>query len=99
MRIKQLIAAVAVLSAASPVLAEEWVDFSGVVSTKTRAEVISEFKQAQADGTLAAGRSEYVEVFAPPAPGTERSRAEVRAEAIDAAKYPGSSVKDIYFGG
>lgn len=96
MNLKPLIAAAAVL-ATTPVFAGEWVEFTEFVSTKTRAEVSSELKQAQADGTLAASKSEYV-VFTPMIESA-RSRAEVRAEAIESAKHRSSDVKDIYFGG
>lgn len=97
MNAKQLIAAVAVFAATAPVFAAEWVDFSNVVSTKTRAEVVTELKQAQANGALAAAQSEYV-VFTPAA-DTARSRAEVRAEAIESARTNRNIVDDIYFGG
>ena len=97
MNAKQLIATVAVFAATTPVFASEYVDFSKFVSTKTRAEVVAELKQAQADGTLAAARSEYV--VSTPVAGTPRSRADVRAEAIAAARNHDSNEKDIYFGG
>lgn len=100
MNVKQLVAAVAVFAAAGSVFAADngvYVDFSDVVSTRTRAEVVTELKQAQAEGTLAASEHEYP-VLAPVA-GTARTRAEVRAEAIQAAKNHGSNVKGIYFGG
>lgn len=97
MNAKLLIASAAVLATTAPVFAGEYVDFSNFVSTKTRAEVVAELKQAQADGTLAAANSEYV-VF-PTMADTARSRAEVRAEAIESAKNHGSDKNDIYFGG
>lgn len=97
MNIKQLIAAVAVFAAGAPAFAGEYVDYSNFASTKTRAEVVAELKQAQADGTWAAAKSEYVEFM--PMAGTARSRSEVRAEAIESAKNHGSNVQDIYFGG
>ena len=100
MNVKQLIAAVAVFSAAGSALADgygAYVDFSNVVSTKTRAEVVAELKQAQADGTLAANDNEYPVVA--PLAGNSRSRAEVRAEAVQSVKNQGADAKNTYFGG
>lgn len=59
MNAKKIIAAVAVLAAANSAFAAEWVEFNNVQSTRTRAEVVAELKQAQADGTYAALRQEY----------------------------------------
>lgn len=66
-----------------------------VVSNKTRAEVMTEFVEARAQGLLSARDHEYPVVKAP---SGNRSRAEVAAEAIEAArneKLPSS----LYFGG
>ena len=97
MNAKQLIAAVSIFAATGSVFAAEWADFSDFVSTKTRAEVIAELKQAQADGTLAASQSETTVL--PQLAGTPRSRAEVRAEAIQSAKNRSNNAKEINFGG
>jgi hypothetical protein len=96
MNVKQLIAAVSIFAATGSVFAAEWADFSDFVPTKTRAEVVAELKQAQADGTLAASQSEIAVL--PQLAGNARSRAEVRAEAIQSVKNH-SNVNDIYFGG
>ncbi|HTD05018.1 DUF4148 domain-containing protein [Undibacterium sp.] len=63
----------------------EYVAFANVpgASTKTRAEVQAELKQARDQGLLATRDAEYP---AQPATQTARSRAEVRAEAIQAAQ-------------
>ena len=95
-----MIAALALFAAAGSVFAadtNEWADFSNFVSTKARADVVAELKQAQTDGTLAASQSE-APVFASVA-GTARSRAEVRAEAIQSVQNRSSDVKSIYIGG
>lgn len=84
MNTKKLIAAVAVFAATSSAFASEWVDFSDFKSTKTRAEVIAELKQANANGQLA-GNGEFVEFRnAPVASG--KSADEVRREAVATAK-------------
>jgi len=59
MNAKKLIAAVAVFAAANSALAAEWVEFPSVPSTKTRAEVMAELKQARADGSYASLHQEY----------------------------------------
>lgn len=84
MNAKKLIAAVAVFAATSSAFASEWVDFSDFKSTRTRAEVIAEMNQANANGQLA-GNSEFVEFKnAPVASG--KAADEVRREAIAGAK-------------
>lgn len=80
MNAKQLIAAVAVLTAAGSALADQtypYVDFSNHASTKTRAEVIAEMKNAT-PAEKQAKNTEYVEFKAAALPG--KSRTEVRAE-------------------
>lgn len=78
MNAKKLIAAVAVFAATSSAFASEWVDFSNFKSTKTRAEVVAEIKQANANGQVA-GNSEFVEFKSAPV-ASGKTRAEVRAE-------------------
>ncbi|MGE5622901.1 MAG: DUF4148 domain-containing protein [Bacillota bacterium] len=92
MNAKQLIAAVAVFSAAASAFAAgntEYVDFNDFQSTQTRAEVRSALQQAPV-----AQNKEYVE-FTNVASG--KSRDEVRKEAVRAAGNP--RVDGTYFGG
>ena len=104
MNAKQLIAAVAVLAAAGSALADDtgaYVDFTNVVSTKSRAEVVAELKQAQSEGSYVLGGEEYPNQFAastysvrpyvaaPVASG--KSRAQVIAE-LKQAQADGSYV-------
>jgi hypothetical protein len=60
MNTKNLIAALAVLTATGSAFAAEWNDFSDFQSTKTRAEVASELKDAQAKGNYVVGGKEFV---------------------------------------
>lgn len=69
-----LAAAVFASSAAS---AQEYSGYTGFVSTKTRAEVQAELRQAQARGEIVFGE-QYPEPRADAAPG--KTRAEVQAE-------------------
>jgi len=81
MNTKNLIAAFAVLTAAGSAFAEStfpYVDFSGFVSTKTRAEVVAEMNQPAAQQVA---KTEWVE-FTKVASG--KTRAEVRAELAQA---------------
>lgn len=87
MNAKQLIAAVAVLAAANTAFAAEWVEFTDFKSTKTRAEVMAELKQAQADGSYAAARQEAVNPAAN-FTGT-KTRAQVMAE-LEQSKADGT---------
>jgi hypothetical protein len=84
MNAKKMIAAVAVFAATSSAFASEWVDFSDFKSTKTRAEVMAELKQANADGQLA-GNSEFVE-FKNTQVASGKTRDEIRQQAVAAAK-------------
>lgn len=61
MNTKQLIATVAMLTATGAVLAnsEYTAPDDGFVSSRTRAEVISELKQAKADGSYQTANAEY----------------------------------------
>jgi hypothetical protein len=61
-------------------------------STKTRAEVQAELKQARTDGSLAVIDAAYP---ATPVVASSRSRADVRAEAIQAAKAKPTADYDI----
>jgi len=78
MNAKHLVAAIAVLAANGAAIAQEFVE-PGVnfVSTRTRAEVIAELKQAQADGSFNVLDTEYPIVRQT---GTPKTRAEVVAE-------------------
>lgn len=62
MNAKQLLATVAMFTATGIVLAnsEYTAPDDGFVSTKTRAQVISEMKQAKADGSYRTANAEYV---------------------------------------
>jgi hypothetical protein len=67
MNAKKLIAAVTVFAAAGSALADStfpYVDFSGFKSTKTRAEVTAELKDARASGNYVVGGREYVQADA-----------------------------------
>jgi hypothetical protein len=78
MNAKNLIAAIAILAGTSSAFAAEWVDFSDFQSTKTRAEVMAELKDAQAQGTYVAGGQEFA---APDAKfASTKTRAQVMAE-------------------
>lgn len=84
MNAKKLIAAVAVFAATatSSAFASEWVDFTDFKSTKTRAEVIAELQQSNANGQLA-GNSEFVE-FKNTQVASGASRDEIRQQAAAA---------------
>lgn len=95
MKVKTLIAAVTLLASAGAVFAENgnpFVDHTGFVSSRTRAEVIAEMQQAAAKGSVTRnseniGHSNVV---------STRTRDEVLNEAIQAAK---SSLFNPYIGG
>lgn len=112
MNAKQLIASVVLLGAAGVVLAQSTeyeTPNANFVSTKTRAEVVAELKQAQADGSFVAGGEEYLNqnervalvkaarpvIATAAAPVAGKSRAEVVAELV-AAKAEGSYVTGGY---
>ncbi|WP_151633035.1 DUF4148 domain-containing protein [Noviherbaspirillum aerium] len=78
MNAKHLVAAFAVLATTGTVLAQEFVDpAANFISTRTRAEVVAELKQAQAGGADRFLEHEYPVVRLT---GTPRTRAEVLAE-------------------
>ena len=56
-----------------------------VVASKSRAEVLAELRQARNDGTLVENNSEIGVLTATKIAGNARSRADVRAEAIQSA--------------
>lgn len=62
---------------------DNWLDH--VRSTKTRAEVMAEFEQARAQGLIMTRDTQYP---LQPAATSTRSRAEVQAEAVEAARNP-----------
>jgi hypothetical protein len=86
MNAKQLFAAVAIFAAAGSAFADvtgTFTDFTNVPSTKTRAEVTAELKQAQAQNQVA--NTYWVDTSTFVAKSS-RTRDEVRAEAIEYAK-------------
>jgi uncharacterized protein YciI len=104
MNAKQLIASVALLAATGAVFAqaaEYEVPNANFVSTKTRAEVVAELKQARTAGTFVAGGEVYsgdrvimAQTARPqnaPAVATGKTRAEVIAE-LQQAKAEGRFV-------
>lgn len=108
MNAKQLIVSLSLLGATGAVFAQAVgyeVPNANFVSTKTRAEVTAELKQAQAAGTFVAGGEAYsnervavVKTHAPQvaaAPAAGKSRAEVIAELV-AAQADGSFVTGGY---
>ncbi|MDB5842051.1 MAG: hypothetical protein JWQ23_4003 [Herminiimonas sp.] len=100
MNAKQLIAAFAVLTAAGSASAqftEHVAPDANFVSTKTRAQVISELNQAYAEGTLVTvDGANYPSLR--PAPSS-RTREVVRAEVLQAPRNVGGRVNgDLYFG-
>lgn len=95
MNTKKLIAAVVAFAAAGSVFAAdntEYVDFSNVTTTRTRAEVRAELEQAYAQGQL----NTNTEVPEVTRVASTRSRDEVRKEAILAARN--GQVESLYFG-
>ncbi|GIZ52778.1 DUF4148 domain-containing protein [Noviherbaspirillum aridicola] len=78
MNAKKMIAALALLATASLASASEWVEFTDFKSTRTRAEVMAELEQSQADGSYAALHQEIADPVAGFVPG--KTRAQVLAE-------------------
>lgn len=76
MNAKKLIAAVAVFAATSSAFASEWVDFNDFQSTKTRAEVAAQLKDAQASGNYVVGGREFT------APDARFASAKTRAQVV-----------------
>jgi len=95
MNAKHFIAAFAVLAANGAAFAQEFVE-PGVnfVSTRTRAEVIAELKQAQADGTYQVLDTDYPIIKQT---GTPKSRAEVLAELKQAQSDGTYYVSDLNY--
>jgi len=86
MNAKRLIATVAVFAATGSVFAQqtETVDpAANFVSTRTRAEVIAELKQARADGSLNYTDDRYPVVQAN---RSSKSREQTRAELVEAQR-------------
>lgn len=99
MNAKQLIAAVAVFASTGSAFAAAGYTppAEGFVSSKSRAEVTAELQQARANGELSA--KEYVDSADIKIVGTPRSREEVRAEAVQSARFHrAAGVNDLYFG-
>jgi hypothetical protein len=93
----EVVAETAKAGTTQPQLAEAGYDYAGTTSRsaqqigigKTRAEVVAELRQAQADGTyVATGEAEVIPTTL--LASTPRSRAEVRAEAIQSAQAAGN---------
>lgn len=83
MNTKQMIAAAAMFAATGAVFAQqtEYVDpAANFVSTKSRADVLAELKQAQQDGTYVAGGAEY-----PAQPTLFAKTNRTRGEAVESA--------------
>lgn len=77
MNIAKIIAATALIAAAGSAFAEsQYPGEQAFVSTKTRAEVVAELKQAGGD----LGRKNYQETFNPTPVASSKTRAEVVAE-------------------
>lgn len=97
MNVKQLIAAVAVLAATGSAFAQQ-TEFvapdANFMSSKSRAEVMAELNQAQAQGVLATREDTYPVIDKQ---ATMRSSADVRAEVTRSASAS-QSPSDIYFG-
>jgi len=85
MNAKQLLAALAIVTAGGAAMAVEATQFDATPSTKTRDEVRAEMVQARLDGTLMRGGEATVFVDRPVAAGA-RSREEVREEGRTAAR-------------
>ena len=99
MNAKNLIVAAAIFAAAGSSFADttgNFTDFTRVQSSKTRAEVVAELKQAKEQGYVASRDGADV-VYATAA--TPRTRADVRAEAVAEAKTQKRGTSSIYFGG
>lgn len=98
MNAKQLIATVAMFAATSAAFAqssEYATPHENFVSSKTRAEVKAELQQAYAEGALAQHDGQDIVIVA-----GKRSRAEVRAEAIQSASNQrNGNANGSYFGG
>jgi hypothetical protein len=97
MHAKQLIVAVTLLAAAGLALAEQTqyvAADANFVAGKTRAEVVAEVQQAQADGTLSVRDDQYPVLAA----GSQRSRDEVRAETRQAGLGAHPFHSSVYFG-
>lgn len=94
MNTKHIISAVAIALAGTGAFASEATQFTDMPSTHSRAEVKAELARAQASGELNTATELYGS-FDPVVAG-ERSRAEVRAEARQAARVRGLNM--LYVG-
>lgn len=91
MNIKQITAAVVLFAAAGAALAEtQYPPQTKFVSTKTRAEVIAELKEAQAQGLITHGNN-YPIIVQPRSTLT-------RAEVVSQLKPTGNNTNSIYTG-
>jgi hypothetical protein len=77
------LATFAVAASAGTAFAQEATpdNWNDVVSTKTRAQVLAELKQARADGSIKAGSAGYLNPIV-----SQKSRDEVRGEVLAAAR-------------
>jgi Domain of unknown function (DUF4148) len=84
MNTKHIIAAAAIALMGTGAFASEATQFTDTPSTLTRAEVKAELARAQAAGELSQPSALYG--YAQPVTASVRTRAEVRAEALQAAR-------------
>lgn len=97
MNAKQLIAVVAILTAAGSTFAqsrESVAPDANFTATKSRAEVRTELSQARANGSLAYRNDTYPVITTKP---SVRSRAEVRTEVMPSTTN-NKTTTDTYFG-
>jgi predicted RNase H-like HicB family nuclease len=97
MNAKNLIAAVAVFAAGTSFAGEAtpWPELENFKSTKTRAEVIAELKQAQANGTYVAGGTEVPEIV-PALAKTIRTDSSAPPVAATPAATQGKTRAEVY---
>ena len=94
MNTKHIISAMAIAFVGASAFASEVTEFKDTPSTLSRATVKAELARAQAAGELQRATELYGSFES--APSSTRSRADVRAEAIQAAR--GRSVNMLYVG-
>jgi hypothetical protein len=94
MNIKHIITAAAIAFVGTGAFASEATQFTDTPSTVTRAAVKAELARAQAAGELSRPSALYG--YAEPAVASTRSRAEVRSEAVQAARD--HSFNQLYVG-
>jgi hypothetical protein len=101
-KVKQLAAAALVFAATGTAFAQQtypYVDFSGFHSTRSRAEVIADMKEAKAQGLMSYRDGNYP--VAVPMAASALTPGQVRADEVQWAKshpHRQAGVNDIYFG-